>query len=58
MKLKNRALLIIGGKSGIVLKLAKQLLKRGNTILVTGRRPPNKSDSDVMGAGQLRRSCP
>lgn len=37
MKFENRTVLITGGTSGIGLELARQLLRRGNTILVTGR---------------------
>ncbi len=37
MKLKQRTVLITGGTSGIGLELARQLLGRGNTIIVTGR---------------------
>ncbi len=37
MKLENRTALITGGTSGIGLELARQLLKRGNTVIVTGR---------------------
>ncbi len=39
MKLEQRTLLITGGTSGIGLELARQLLGRGNTVLVTGRDP-------------------
>ena len=37
MKLKNRVILITGGTSGTGLEMAKQLLQRDNTVIVTGR---------------------
>jgi uncharacterized oxidoreductase len=37
MKLHDRTILITGGTSGIGLELASQLVKRKNTVLVTGR---------------------
>ncbi|KLU27323.1 short-chain dehydrogenase [Caballeronia mineralivorans PML1(12)] len=37
MKLERRTILITGGTSGIGLELAKQLLQRNNTVIVTGR---------------------
>ncbi len=39
MRLSNRTVLITGGTSGIGFELAKQLLRRGNSVIVTGRDP-------------------
>lgn len=37
MQLRHRTILITGGTSGIGQELARQLLQRGNTVIVTGR---------------------
>ena len=37
MKLNNNTILITGGSSGIGLEMAKEFLKRNNTVIVTGR---------------------
>jgi uncharacterized oxidoreductase len=37
MRLQNKTILITGGTAGIGLGLATELLKRGNTVIITGR---------------------
>lgn len=50
MKLQQKTILITGGTSGIGLEMARQLLGRGNTVIVTGR------DAEKLGAA--RRALP
>jgi len=50
MKMTNNTILITGGSSGIGLELAAELLKRGNTVIVTG--------SDQSNLGAVRAKLP
>ncbi len=50
MKLEQRTILITGGTSGIGLELARQLLARGNVVVVTGR--------DAQRLAEARRTVP
>ena len=45
MKLLQRTILITGGTSGIGFELARQLLARGNTVIVTGRDAQRLADA-------------
>jgi uncharacterized oxidoreductase len=45
MNMKQRTILITGGSSGIGLELAKELLRRDNTVIVTGRDPKRLDDA-------------
>jgi uncharacterized oxidoreductase len=50
MNLQKRTVLITGGTSGIGKELARQLLARGNTVIVTGR--------DQKGLDEVSRTLP
>ena len=56
MNLKQRTILITGGTSGIGLELAKELLRRGNTVIVTGRDPERleAAKRDVPGLNTIQ----
>lgn len=45
MELKNNAILITGGTSGLGLEFTRQLLQLGNTVIVTGR---NKTKQEAI----------
>jgi uncharacterized oxidoreductase len=45
MQLRQRTILITGGTSGIGFELARQLLERGNTVIVTGRDTQRVADA-------------
>jgi uncharacterized oxidoreductase len=56
MKLTGRTALITGGTSGIGQELAKQLLQRGNTVIVTGR-DQNKLDATSRELPEVHAIC-
>lgn len=45
MQLRQRTILITGGTDGIGFELARQLIERGNTVIVTGRDPQRLADA-------------
>src|ERR1700710_2839220 len=51
MKLRQLTILIRGGTTGIGFELARQLLERGNTVIVTGRDAQRVADARLRLAG-------
>jgi uncharacterized oxidoreductase len=47
MKLEERTILITGGTSGIGFELARQLIARRNTIIITGRDPRKLKEAEL-----------
>jgi uncharacterized oxidoreductase len=47
MNLNKNTILVTGGTSGIGLELAKQLIKLGNTVIVTGRNPERLAQAKI-----------
>jgi short-subunit dehydrogenase involved in D-alanine esterification of teichoic acids len=45
MKLENHVVFITGGASGIGLALARELLERHNTVIVSGRNPSKLAEA-------------
>jgi uncharacterized oxidoreductase len=48
MKIQHQTVLITGGSSGIGLELAKQLVRKQNTVLICGRSAQHLADAQVI----------
>jgi len=48
MELTKNTILITGGTSGFGFEFAKQLLKLGNTVIITGRNEPNLEETKKL----------
>ncbi|HEX3582466.1 MAG TPA: SDR family NAD(P)-dependent oxidoreductase [Thermoanaerobaculia bacterium] len=51
MELTNNSVLITGGATGIGLELARQLLERGNEVIICGRRRERLEEAKTMHPG-------
>jgi uncharacterized oxidoreductase len=51
MKLEGRTILITGGTSGIGFEMARQLLARGNTVIITGRDQQKLQEAEAALTG-------
>lgn len=57
MTLTGNTILITGGATGIGLDLAKEFLKRGNQVLVCGRREEKLAEAKAQAPGLQTRIC-
>jgi NAD(P)-dependent dehydrogenase (short-subunit alcohol dehydrogenase family) len=54
----NKIVVITGGTSGIGLAAAKQFIKEGAKVVVTGRSPQSVGDAQNESAPMVSRSLP
>ncbi len=57
MKMSNNTILVTGGSSGIGLELARQLIARGNTVIVTSRNAANLAAASAQLKGLHTFQC-
>ena len=57
MKIENNTILITGGATGIGLELSKQLIAKGNTVIICGRRESKLNDAKKILPSLITKQC-